>query len=156
MLSSARSGFQVSCSDSSPYPLQTRSVGTIVASTTCRLRTTAELCSTWRYSLLLLLYHVSYPTKSKIREMWGFSLLPAVATQQHDASISPSCYTTTVTKPRSDAVSPTSFSMHVGMALVPCVTFRVCCALSLCSICGLEISHHGHFTYIIFLHWNNV
>ena len=31
------SGFQVSCSNASPYPVQTRSVGTIAASTTCCL-----------------------------------------------------------------------------------------------------------------------
>ena len=41
MRASAQSGFQVSCSSASPYPMQTRSVGTIAASTTCCLRTNA-------------------------------------------------------------------------------------------------------------------
>ena len=35
----AQSGFQVSCSNASPYPVQTRSVGTIAASTTYLLST---------------------------------------------------------------------------------------------------------------------
>ena len=41
-----------------PDPVQTRSVSTIAESTICFLRTTAELCSTWHYTLLLLLHHV--------------------------------------------------------------------------------------------------
>ena len=48
----AQSGFQVSCSNASPYPAQPRSVGTIAGSATCCLRTTAAFCSTWHYTLL--------------------------------------------------------------------------------------------------------
>ena len=57
--SAGENGFQASCSNASPYPVQTRSVGTIAAITTCCLCTTwytAALCSTWHYIALLLLW----------------------------------------------------------------------------------------------------
>ena len=72
------SGFQVSCSNASPYPVQTRSVDTIAASTTCCLRTTAVLCST---SVVPGTIHCCCDVvscvirpKSKLREVRGVSL----------------------------------------------------------------------------------
>ena len=124
--------FQVFCSNASPYPGQTRSVDTIAASTTCCPRITSALCSTRHYTLLLLLYHVSYE-RNRIYEK-GASLRPAAAAaaaqQHHDAPIWPSCCTTTEMQPHSDTVPPTSFSIHVDMVLVPCV-------LHACVLCAI-------------------
>ena len=56
-------------------------------------------------------------------------LLIAAAQKHHYAPIWPSCCTTTEMQPHSDAVPPTSFSMHVGMVYsvrrhVPAATMR--------------------------------
>ena len=66
------SRFQVSCSNASPYPVQTRSVGTIAASTTC-------LCTAGiqQHSVVAGTIHCCCDVscvirpKSKLREVWG-------------------------------------------------------------------------------------
>ena len=54
------------------WPVQMRSGGTIEAGTTCDLRTTTALCSTWHYTLLLLFYHVSYERNRSYEKRGSF------------------------------------------------------------------------------------
>ena len=84
----AQSGFRVSFSNASPYPVQKRSVGTIAASTISCLRTTAALCSTWHYTLLLL-YNVSEQNRS-YENVLGFVLTSDLQQQRSSFMIHPS------------------------------------------------------------------
>ena len=124
--------FQVFCSNASPYPGQTRSVDTIAASTTCCPRITSALCSTRHYTLLLLLYHVSYEQSQSSAKVRGFALTCSSAA----APIWPSCCTTTETQPWWDTGAVcASFSIHVEI-LVPCV-------LRACALCAIVMRLEG-------------
>ena len=80
-----QNGFKVSCLSSCPNPVQTKSVGTIAASTNCCLLSTTALCSTWHYTVLMLLYRVSYEQNRSYEKMRGFALTSDL--QQQRSSI---------------------------------------------------------------------
>ena len=84
----SESGFQVSCSNASPYPVQTRSVGTIAASTNCCLRTSAALLQHLALSVHCCCDVVSRAirTELKLRKSTGL-LAPTSDLQQQRSSI---------------------------------------------------------------------
>ena len=131
--------------------MQTRSVGTIAASTTCCLRTTAALCSTW-YSLLLPCCIVCHTNKIEATKSAG----PRSDLQQCSRiMMHPSGYP--------DARRQRCSHVPIPLQCVPRSVWRsiwslsrscyvlACCVLSF-ALCGLKISHHDHLVRQIILH----
>ena len=135
--------------------MQTRSVGTIAASTACCLRTTAALCSTWhsvvpgtiQYCWCVLSFVIR--TKSKLRKR-GFALVSDLQRQAASSNIMmhpsghPAARRQRCSHPPIPSRQPRSVFASTWCLSRACYV-RACCVLS--SLCGLKNYHHRHFTY---------
>ena len=99
------------------------------------VRTTAALCSIWRYAVLSCVVR----TKPKLRQR-GFSLWPLTCRSSSAAAswcIQLLSWRTTIKmQPRSVTFPPTSFSIRVDMVVVPCV-------LRACVLCAIVLNCAG-------------